>query len=148
MRGEILDVVLIANEMVDEKRHTREKGVVLKIDFEKPYDRVDWSFLHHALEMKGFSFRWRSWMEGCLSSTNFAMLMNGSAKECFKASKGLRQGNPLSPFLFTIATNILNRLLLRAKESNVLEGFLVVRIGVEYLICNLLMTLSFFLESI
>ena len=51
----ILDVVLIANEVVDEKRRSGEEGVVFKIDFEKAYDHVDWGFLDHVLQRKGFS---------------------------------------------------------------------------------------------
>ena len=70
-----MDVVLIANEVVDEKRRVRDKGVVFKIDFEKAYDHVDWGFLVHVLERKGFSSKWRSWMRGCLSSTSLAVLV-------------------------------------------------------------------------
>ena len=56
---QILDAVLIANEIVDEKRRSGEKGVVFKIDFEKAYDHVKWDFLDHVLEKKGFSSKWR-----------------------------------------------------------------------------------------
>ncbi|RVW94701.1 Protein transport protein Sec24-like CEF [Vitis vinifera] len=77
---QILDVVLIANELVYEKRRSREEGLVFKIDFEKAYDHVDWGFLDHVLERKGFSSRWRSWIRGCLSSTTFVVLVNGNAK--------------------------------------------------------------------
>ena len=56
----ILDAVLIANEIVNEKRRLGEEGVVLKIDFEKAYDHVDWDFLDHVLGKKGFSPRWRT----------------------------------------------------------------------------------------
>ena len=69
---QILDAVLIANEIVNERRRSGEKGVVFKIDFEKAYDHVSWGFLDHVLEMKGFSPRWRKWMRGCLSSVSFA----------------------------------------------------------------------------
>ena len=55
-----MNVVLIANEVVDEKRRSREEGVVFKIDFEKAYDLVDWDFLEHVLERKGLSLRWGS----------------------------------------------------------------------------------------
>ena len=54
---QILDAVLIANEIVDEKRRSGEEGIVLKIDFEKAYDHVSWDFLDHVLEKKGFSPR-------------------------------------------------------------------------------------------
>ena len=77
---QILDVVLIANEIVDERRRSGKEGVVFKIDFEKAYDHVKWDFLDHVLEKKGFSPRWRKWMSGCLSSISYAILVNGSAK--------------------------------------------------------------------
>ena len=57
---QILDVVLLANELVDEKRRSREEGVVFKIDFKKAYDHINWDFLDHVLERKGFSLKCRS----------------------------------------------------------------------------------------
>ena len=66
-------------------------------------------------------------MRGCLSRVSFAVLVNGNAKGWVKASRGLRQGDPLSPFLFTLVTDVLSRMLLRAEERNSLEGFRVVR---------------------
>ncbi|KAJ9678120.1 hypothetical protein PVL29_022881 [Vitis rotundifolia] len=124
---QILDAVLIANEIVDEKKRSGEEGVVFKIDFEKAYDHVSWDFLDHVLEMKGFSHRWRKWMRGCLSSVSFAVLVNGNAKGWVKASRGLRQGDHLSPFLFTLVADVLSRMVLRAEERNALEGFRVGR---------------------
>ena len=79
------------------------------------------------MEKKGFNPRWRKWMRGCLSSVSFAVLVNGNAKGWVKASRGLRQGDPLSPFLFTIVADVLSRMLLRAEERNVFEGFKVGR---------------------
>ena len=125
--GQILDAVLIANEVVDEKRRSGEEGVVFKIDFEKAYDHVEWGFLDHVLQRKGFSQKWRSWMRGCLSSSSFAILVNGNAKGWVKASRGLRQGDPLSPFLFTLVADVLSRLMIRAEETGITEGFLVGR---------------------
>ncbi|RVW83847.1 Transposon TX1 uncharacterized 149 kDa protein [Vitis vinifera] len=77
---QILDLVLIANEIVDERRRSGEEGVVFKIDFEKAYDHVRWDFLDQVLEKKGFNLRWRKWMSGCLSSVSYAVMVNGSAK--------------------------------------------------------------------
>ncbi|RVW63734.1 LINE-1 retrotransposable element ORF2 protein [Vitis vinifera] len=124
---QIMDAVLIANEIVDERRRSGEEGVVFKIDFEKAYDHVRWDFLDQVLEKKGFSPKWRKWMSGCLSSVSYAVLVNGSAKGWVKASRGLRQGDPLSPFLFTLVADVLSRMLLRAEERNMLEGFRVGR---------------------
>ena len=66
-------------------------------------------------------------MSGCLSSVSYAVLVNGNAKGWVKASRGLRQGDPLSPFLFTLVADVLSRMLLRAEERNLLEGFRVGR---------------------
>ena len=122
-----MDVVLITNEIVDEKRRSGEEGVVFKIDFEKAYNHVSWDFLDHMLEKKGISPRWRKWMRGCLSTVSFVVLVNGNTKGWVKASRGLRQGDPLSHFLFTLVADILSRMLLRVEERNSLEGFRVGR---------------------
>ena len=66
-------------------------------------------------------------MRGCLSTLSFAVLVNGNAKRWVKASRGLRQGDSLSPFLFTLVADVLSRMLLRADERNSLEGFRVGR---------------------
>ena len=97
--------------------------LLFKIDFEKAYDHVKWDFLDHVLEKKGFSSRWRTWMRRCLSTVSYAILVNGNAKGWVKATRGLRQGDPLSSFLFTIVADVLSRMLLRADERSLLEGF-------------------------
>ena len=66
-------------------------------------------------------------MRGCLSSISYAILVNGSVKGWVKATRGLRQGDPLSPFLFTIVIDVLSRMLLRAEERSLLDGFSVGR---------------------
>ena len=120
-----MDAILIANEIVDEKRRSGEEGVVFKIDFGKAYDHVKWDFLDHVLEKKGFSPKWRNWMRGCLSSVSYAILVNGNAKRWVKASRGLRQDDLLSPFLFTIVVDVLSIMMLRAEKRSLLEGFKV-----------------------
>ena len=62
-------------------------------------------------------------MRGCLSTVSYAVLVNGNDKGWVKATRGVRQGDPLSPFLFTIIANVLSMMLLRAEEINLLEGF-------------------------
>ena len=62
-------------------------------------------------------------MRGCLSSATFAILVNGNAKGWVKASRGLRQGDPLSPFLFTIVADVFSRLLMRMEKRGLLERF-------------------------
>ncbi|XP_028121753.1 uncharacterized protein LOC114318966 [Camellia sinensis] len=128
---QILDVVLVANEVVEEYRGLRNDGVVFKVDFEKAYDHVDWGFVDFVLERKEFGVRWRKWIWGCLSSCNMSVIVNGKARDSFLASRGLRQGDPLSPFLFILVTDVLGRIIDLAKDKGVIEGFVVGRDRIE-----------------
>ena len=128
---QILDLVLIANEVVEEYRSKKKEGIVFKIDFEKAYDHISWEFLEFVMERKGFGDRWRKWISGCLSSANFSVIINGKSSGRFGASRGLRQGDPLSPFLFILVADVLSRLMKRACECNLIEGFEIGRNKLE-----------------
>ncbi|KAL5583298.1 hypothetical protein UlMin_015740 [Ulmus minor] len=124
---QILDVVLVATEAVEDYRKRGERGVIFKVDFEKAYDYVNWDFLDLVLEKKGFGVRWRSWMRGCISSANFSIMINGKPRGRFGASRGLRQGDPLSPFLFILVADILGRMMDKAVGIGEVKGFKVGR---------------------
>lgn len=106
----------IANEVVEEYRVEGKEGLVFKIDFEKAYNHVNWSLLRQVLEKKGFGQRWINWIMGCVSSANFSILVNGKLLGRFGASRGLRQGDLLSPFLFTLVVDGLSRLIEKVGE--------------------------------
>lgn len=72
-----MDAILIASEIVGEWKATNISGFILKLDYEKAYDKVDWLFLEEILAHKSFESRWRMWIKGCLSSMNFSILING-----------------------------------------------------------------------
>ena len=84
---------------------------------------MDWGFLDYVLERKEFNPKWRYWIRGCLSSSSFAILVNGNAKGWVKASRGLRQGDSLSLFFFTLVVDVLSRLVIRVDETGLTEGF-------------------------
>lgn len=94
---QILDSVLIANECVEDYKRRKQKGGVVKLALEKAYDKTNRNFLDFVLARKGFGAKWRSWMHGCLSSTHFQVIINGSPKGFFPTSRGLRQGDPFHP---------------------------------------------------
>ncbi|CAL5343189.1 unnamed protein product [Camellia sinensis] len=118
----ILDGILIANEIVDGWRRSNRKGLVLKLDFEKAYDSINWEFLFDMLLKFGFGTRWVSWMKACVSTAKIFVLVNGSPTSEFCPQRGLHQGDPLSPFLFNIVAEGLNILLSRAKELGLVKG--------------------------
>jgi len=101
--------------------------LVLKLDLIKAYDRVDWGFLRLVLLQVGLSLETTDWIMGCVTSTNFVVLVNGSPTRFFKSSRGLRQGCPLSPLLFLLVVEGLSRIIQeQVKEKNI-EGVSVAR---------------------
>ena len=89
---------------------------MLKIDFEKAYDMLDWNFLDFVMEKKGFDTKWRKWVKGCLSSVSFSVIINGKERKHFSSSRGIRQGDPLSPFLFILVADAMSRRIQRGVE--------------------------------
>lgn len=128
---QILDEILIANECVSNMKIKGRNGFVCKVDLEKPYDYVNWDYLDYVLSLKGFGDCWRRWICGCISSIHHALLINGTSKGFFQAKRGLRQGDPLSPFLFTIVADTRSRLFIKAEEREIIRGFKVGRNSVS-----------------
>ena len=118
MGRQILDAVLIANELVDSTMRRKEQGMVCKLDIEKAYDSINWEFLYQVMNRMGFGSGWLSWIKWCISTTSFSVLINGSPAGFFPSSKGLRQGDPLSPYLFVIGMEALSCLINRVVEGN------------------------------
>ena len=86
---QILDVVLIANEIVDSTMRRKESGLVCKLDIEKAYDSINWDFLLQVMGRMGFGSRWLSWIKWCISTISFSVLINGSPASFFPSSRGL-----------------------------------------------------------
>lgn len=108
---QMLEAVLIANKLVDLRIKEGRPGVICKLDIEKAYDHVNWEFLICILKRMGCRDKWIGWMNWCISSTSFAMLVNGSPTHFCPASRGLRQGDTISPLLFILVMEVLSRML-------------------------------------
>lgn len=127
----MLDSVLIANEVIEDLKRSGKRGLCLKVDYEKTYNSVRWDFLFDMLRTLGFHENWVNWIKGCLESASVSVLVNGSPTTKFKTSRGLRQGDPLAPFLFIIVVEGLARLVRQAIKRKMLEGVKVGRSEVE-----------------
>nr|GFC26410.1 hypothetical protein [Tanacetum cinerariifolium] len=103
------------------RNYHRSRGhakCAFKIDIEKAYDYVKWDFLANCLKFFGFHDTLVKWVMNCISSTSFTINVNGEHKGFFKGMRGLRQGDPLSPYLFTLIMEVLNLVLKREIEKN------------------------------
>nr|GFA45234.1 RNA-directed DNA polymerase, eukaryota [Tanacetum cinerariifolium]GFA48112.1 RNA-directed DNA polymerase, eukaryota [Tanacetum cinerariifolium] len=105
---QILDSPFILNELLSWCKHKNFKALIFKIDFEKAFDSVRRDYLDMVLSNFGFEAKWRSWIQGCLKSTMGSILVNGSPSLEFKFFKCLKQGDPLSPFLFILIMESLH----------------------------------------
>jgi hypothetical protein len=107
---QITDSMLITNECIDSQIKEGLPRVICKLDVEKVYANVNWNFLLYLLERCGFSMKWRTLI------VRFSILINGSPEGFFGSSRGIQQGDLLSPLLFAFAIEALSRMTMRAVE--------------------------------
>jgi hypothetical protein len=96
--------------------------MILKMDMEKAFDRMEWNFLLAIMLKLGFHPSWVNWIRICISTPSFSILINGSPFGLFSPSRGLRQGDPLSPFLFILGSEVFSRLLFKEEAAGNLKG--------------------------
>ncbi|CAN6713710.1 unnamed protein product [Malus baccata var. baccata] len=129
---QIQDNIGIAHELFHFLKNRKTKcnfELGIKLDMHKAYDRVKWDFLMAVMEKMGFNSRWRSLIMGCISTVIFSILLNGQPGSKFTPSKGLRQGDPLSPYLFLLVSEVLSLLIQRESDRGRIEGIQMDRVG-------------------
>ncbi|GJZ68953.1 RNA-directed DNA polymerase, eukaryota, reverse transcriptase zinc-binding domain protein [Tanacetum coccineum] len=125
---QILDGPFIMNEIIQWCKSKKKQSLVFKVDFEKAFDSVRWDYLDDISSRFGFGEKWCSWIQSCLRSSRGSVIVNGSPTEEFQFHKGLKQGDPLSSFLFILVMESLHISFQRVVDAsmfkvNVLDCF-------------------------
>ena len=118
----ILDGALALLEIVHELKSKKLGGILLKLDFEKAYDRVNWSFLIEVLRRKGFDAGYIHKIQQLVSGGQTAISINGEIGPYFHNKRGVRQGDPLSPLLFNFIVEALSAMLSAAAAAGHIKG--------------------------
>ncbi|XP_015964817.1 uncharacterized protein LOC107488571 [Arachis duranensis] len=110
----------------------KKEAAIIKLDFQKAYDRVKWSFVDIVLQQMWFGSRWREWVMECVTTTSMSILINRSPSKPFKMERGLRQGDPLSPFLFVlVVVDVLHKMVGKAVRNGCISPLVVGRDSIE-----------------
>lgn len=118
----ILEGIVMLHEVLHHLRVHRRQGIILKLDFEKAYDKVQWGFMMEVLEKKNFPVKWIGWMKQVIEGRRVGIIVIGQPGNFFRTYKGLRQGDPLSPLLFNLVGDTLSMMLDKAKGSGLIRG--------------------------
>ena len=110
------------HEILHETKKRRETGIVLKLDFEKAYDKVNWNFLFDCLKLWDFCDTWINWIKDVVTGGTVCVKLNNVEGPYFVSHKGVRQGDPLSPILFNFVADCLARMVRQAQQNGLLCG--------------------------
>ena len=126
----ISDNVLITHEVLHYLKTTKEEkrcSMAVKTDMSKAYDRLEWEFISLVLHQLGFHPRLVEMVMQCISTVTYSFLINGSPRGMVSPSRGIRQGDPLSPYIFILCSEVLSGLCNIAQEEGSLKGIKVAR---------------------
>jgi len=119
---QITDGIILTHEIIHSLKHLKKPGMLLKIDLSKAFDSISWEYMHKILQAFGFAPSWIRWISSLISSSFFSILINGIPSPTFRPSRGIHQGDPISPFLFVILAEGLGRSIKEALLLHQLKG--------------------------
>jgi hypothetical protein len=107
-----LDGIMLLQKVLRESKFRKQQGVVLKIDFEKAYNKVNWNFMFDFCSQKGFSDDWLIWIKKVVTKGTLSVKINDNIGPYFASCKGVRQGDPLRLFSLTWQQTVWPKLFL------------------------------------
>lgn len=116
-----LDSVAAAQEILSACHYHKWEGFFLKLDFAKAFDSIGWKFLEDSMKARGFENKWLGWIHNCLHNADSQVLVNGIPRPHIRCKRGLRQGDPLSPFLFVLGIDFLARDMHKAVDNGFIQ---------------------------
>jgi hypothetical protein len=119
---QILDSVILSHEVIHSLQKTKTPGILLKLDLSKAFDKISSDYMWGMLLALVFDKLWVTWILNLTSLAFFSILINGVPSRPFSPSRGIRQGDPLSPFLFIIMAKGLSRSIHAVVANNLLIG--------------------------
>eukprot|EP00253_Pinus_taeda_P009224 PITA_09224 len=119
---QILNNIMKAHEVVHMLTNKRQMGMIMQLDIAKAYDKVNWIYIKKVLTSFGFDHNSVRWVMALVTTSSFSILVNGSPSYIFIPSRGVRQGDPLSPFLFILMMEGLGRSIKHAKAMGKIKG--------------------------
>ena len=127
----ISDNILVVFESLHSmhKHKGKENFMAIKLDMSKAYDRVERPYLKAVMVKMGFDEKWINLIMLCVTTVSYSVLVNGEPKGMIHPTRGIRQGNPLSPFLFLLYTEGLNGLINNAATNGDIKGYSLCRNG-------------------
>jgi hypothetical protein len=112
---QIADNIILVQEALHSSLRRKDKGMIIKLDLANAFDKVNHNFLFEVMKNFGFDESFVNWIRACIGSPWIAPMVNGRVTSFFKASRGLRQGCPLSSLLYAIQASVLSYQLENAR---------------------------------
>ena len=128
----ITDNILMAFETLHYMKHHQNGKtgfMAMKLDMSKAYDWVEWKYLEQIMTRMGFAEKWVALMMECISTVSYSILINGEPTPIIHLTRGIRQGDPLSPYLFLFCTEGLHSLLQHSADSGQIRGVSICKLG-------------------
>lgn len=133
--------MVTTHEVIHTTHSSGKKGMILKIDYEKVYDRANLDFVYEVLELRGFGRKWINWIKSITQQGSTGVKINGEESDFFITSSGLRQGGPFSPLLFNLVVDVFAKMIVKGSQLDWLEDYVLISALVGLPVYNMQMIL-------